>query len=108
MSKKKPDEKPADEKPVYRPSNPDALAIRWALECSYEPLRREAKKIVAKALDETDGSLYATADRLGIKRKTIRAWIDRNDDLREVRLKAASRRTGGRLPPELEDGARQK
>lgn len=89
--------------PVYRPSNPDALAIRWALECSYETLRAPALAIVAAVLEETDGNLYAASEKLGIKRKTIRAWIDRNEDLHAVRV-AAAKRSGrkGRLPPELE------
>ncbi len=88
---------------LYRPSNGDALAIRWALECSYPGLRKEAERIVVAVIERHQGRLIPAAAELGITKKTLGAWLDRNENLRKVRNKVArERETGTRLPREIE------
>jgi len=66
-------------------ANADALAIRWALECSDGPLRRRALAVVAGALRRAGGNATHAADALGVDVRTLRRW---RADYREIDRRA--------------------
>ena len=84
--------------PDKREDRVDALALSYALRCSYEPLRLEAHAIIVEALRRNGGHKESAACELGVSRAYLFAL------LRELR--EALERPVERLQPPLEPGRR--
>lgn len=77
--------------------NPNAMAIRWAMESDAPNLRRlraEAKTIVLEALEDAGGNLVRAAADLGLDRRTLQRWMIRFPDLGEARLAMGGGKVG--------------
>lgn len=77
--------------------NPNAMAIRWAMESDAPSLRRlrnEAKTLVLEALEDAGGNLVRAAADLGLDRRTLQRWMIRFPELAEARQKVGGGKAG--------------
>lgn len=68
--------------------SPDALAIRWSLECSIARMRKAALDTLRAGISGHSGNLSAVARDLGVDRRTLGRWLEDYPELRKACEKA--------------------
>lgn len=86
---------------MTRRINPDAMAIRYALQCSILTVRRPAMDYVVQTIRAHRGHCTGIVEHLGVGRRTFERWLNDYPELAKVYDSYKDRGTTGPLPNRL-------